>query len=132
MLSITRQLVTLVTLTFLPSVYASFKCFNSGSIKSIHDNEEKIEKVSFCINHSVFKLISFDCLKNRNCNAINNYKNSKSIPIVNSIYGNPLHVKCDMLKGNPKLVEYYNGKKWIKTSICKFNDESFISVFNKI
>lgn len=45
---------------------------------------------------------------------------------------NPYYQKCKDLGGETQMIEFYDEKKWNETGLCRFEDGSFISVFNKV
>ena len=123
-------LLLVISHIFNPVHSKSFECLKSGKIRYMKDNQYISYTKHFCFNHSKYKVISFSCLRNKNCQAIKSYQ--KNVPMIHSQIGNPYHRKCSLLKGTPKFIEYNDGKKWIKTAICDFKDSSFISIFNRI
>ena len=128
-----QLLSTISYILFFNTVHsAGFECLKSGRIRHMEKNKYVSYAKHFCFNHSKYKIISFSCLRNKNCQAIKSYKNQKYIPPIHSQIGNPHHRKCSLLKGTPKFIEYYNGKTWVKTAICSFKDSSFISIYNNI
>lgn len=112
-------------------------CLLPGEIRIIYNQNIKSENKDFCINHSLFDIISFNCLqKNNDCFAIKNYKNAVTTDFTNkeatTQNTNPFHKRCSIVGGTPQLISYFdkNQKKWIPSALCYFNDNSFISVFN--
>ena len=97
----------------------------------ISKHKKNIVKSKYCFGSEVTKLISFNCIKNKNCDAIKSYSSTSKLSIYSQI-GNPYHNKCYWLGGEAKLIEYFNGNDWEQTGICEFKDQSFISVFNSL
>ena len=84
------------------------------------------------MRHSIYDLISFSCLQEKSCKAISAYKNTSSFLPPHREQGSPYHRKCYLLGGLPTFIEYKDEKIWKGKAICKFDDRSFISLFNKL
>lgn len=109
-----------------------FKCEKIMKLKSIEKSKEVLFEESLCYNHPLYDFISTSCINNKECEALKAYRiRSDSFPSVNG-YGNPLHLKCQYLGGEPRFVELWINQVWRKTALCRFDDGSFISVFNRI
>lgn len=108
------------------------KCFSQGKIKVIKNNKSKIVKKSFCINQYHHRVISYSCVENKKCEALTKYKGKGGLLVQHGSVGTPLDRKCFYLKGNPKLIEYFDGKEWKPDNLCFFSDNSFISVANSV
>jgi len=126
-----RLLLISIFLLNFQSVFASFKCLKNGKIRHVKGKEQIVKDAYYCINHNNYDIMSFSCLKSSQCKAIQSYKHTKNLMIHGEI-GSPYHRKCYLLGGTPSLVEYFDGKAWHQTGICKFDDSSFISVFNTL
>ena len=110
-----------------------FRCLKNGEIKKISNGKSIKEISKYCVNHVSYEIISLDCLQDNNCEAMTKYKKEgRIIPLKIGSTGNPFHNKCFILNGKPELVEYFDGKKWIETGLCYFEDKSFITVFNSL
>lgn len=129
-----KLLVLLINMFFSLQLFAQndFQCLLPGKVKIQMDGNQKIEDSEFCINHSIYRFISFSCIKNQQCEAIKKYTASRILPVLYGEHGSPFHRKCYMVGGSAQLIEYFDDNLWIETGICKFNDGSFISVFNNI
>ena len=62
-----------------------FRCIKDGQyrykVRTQNGMEYKIVNAGFCINHALYKIISFDCLS-RNCLARHSYQNKNSNALV--------------------------------------------------
>jgi hypothetical protein len=108
-----------------------FTCLELGKFR-VEKEGKKIEiKESYCLYHFNYKILSLNCLKDKNCLALSSYENTSQIQLKPK-QGSPSHRKCSLLKGKPELIEYYNGKGWHQAGICRFPDASFVSTDNLI
>ncbi|MBT3234784.1 MAG: hypothetical protein HN353_02425 [Bdellovibrionales bacterium] len=122
----------IISLLLSNTAFANFRCFQGGKIRSIKDRKSSTRKVSFCIGHPLFKMVSFNCINSNKCQAVQGYQLSVNMPKTYSDIGSRDYHKCYLIGGRAELIEYHNGSKWIETGICHFPDSSFISVFNII
>ena len=99
-------------------------------IREIHKNRYKKKSASYCTGNKTYKIISSNCIEQKQCLAIQSYE--RKTPLVLSKFGDPYHHKCTGRNGRPKLIEIMVKGKWLKTSLCFFSDNSFISIFNSI
>lgn len=126
-------LITLIISLLFNSSHGLAKvlCQSNRPIVFTQNNKQMIKKLGFCTDYPRYKIISLDCLKNENCEALKRYEHSK-LPLLISDFGNPLHHKCTILGGNPAIVSVKIDNKDHETALCFFKDGSFISVFNDL
>lgn len=123
------RLLLLINLFFCFSAIAKFQCLKDGKIKQFHNNQEMIQDSYYCINHLDYKILSFSCLRNKNCDAITSYIGTKDLKPTGQV-GTPADKKCFFVGGTARLISFYNGTTWEETSICIFDDQSFVSTVN--
>lgn len=124
-----------VRLLFLISLFLSLnlqaECLKKGKIQFIKNKKKVFQEASYCFEPMGVVILNETCFKNKKCDAYQKYFSNK-MPLVKSKIGNPLHHKCYLLGGKPYIVEVKKGAGWKRTSLCFFDDGSFISVFNRI
>jgi hypothetical protein len=108
-----------------------FTCFPEGKFRVVKDSKKVERKEAYCLHHYNYKILSLSCLKDKSCLALSSYQNTSQIVMTPKI-GSPSHRKCSLLRGNPELIEYFDGKSWREGGICKFPDSSFVSTDNTI
>ncbi len=84
-----------------------------------------------CLNHSIFKIVSASCLKKESCQAVQRYQHSKPLPARGGV-GSPFHLRCRQAGGVPFFADYFLDETWVSSAFCRFSDNTFISLFNKI
>lgn len=127
-------LKTSLVFLLLNTTYAAskFECLMNVKVRTVFLNNIKVNKIKMCINHPINEVMSYGCFTGNNCEAINQYKKVDKNRIKIIKHGNPFHLKCTFSGGIPTFIEYRHEKKWNKTAICLFDDNSFVSVFNSI
>ena len=109
-----------------------FKCINGGKYRYLFNNQYKVIKTDFCLNHYSYEIISKDCIANEKCMAKEKYQHLNKLPQKAGPRGNPSHNRCYYLDGRAKMIEYFDQKKWNQASICLFSDASFIDIENRL
>jgi hypothetical protein len=103
---------------------------NPGELHRVHTGDTLIEKASYCIDHSFYDVISWNCIKNKkNCQALKAYQKKETSSSFQNENSNPLHLKCRILGGNPQIVLLKSRTGFMEKSLCFFSDETFISIF---
>jgi hypothetical protein len=112
--------------------FAKFRCYPDGKIRTIQAKKRAIINSAYCTEHPIYKIISFNCIKDNTCMALQKYRSNIEIKLYNSQVGGRDYHQCYLRGGTPELIEYSSNLSWIETGICRFEDSSFISVFNII
>lgn len=128
----TKLLISLFFLTFMPSAFSKVQCFEKGKIRYPKNKKMITMEKSFCINHFEQRVLSYNCIVNKDCLALKSYRGKSGLMLTHGNIGTPSDRKCEALKGSPQLIEYFDGKKWEHDNLCFFDDDSFISVTNQV
>ena len=114
------------------SKYKGFRCIKDGQVRHKVMTQKgwqyKVTNTSFCINHALYEIISYDCLSKEGCLARNSYKSKDSSIQYNGV-GNPNWGSCSKIGGKAQSIEFYDDE-WQSVTICLFQDNSFIDLYN--
>jgi len=114
---------------FFLLIIASFKlqaetCLLKGQIRYLQNQKQITEKSSYCYDSKEKTILSFSC-QHKKCNAMEfkivyrKYENDDT--------GSPGFKICQRhYHAMPQIIEFWDEKKWVKTSRCIFPDGSFI------
>jgi hypothetical protein len=119
-------LITLISL----KIFAN-NCFgrNEGKIRFINNGSQVVESAEYCTIRDGKEIIMKKCTYDRIlCMSTSIIQKSVEVSNINSDIGNPLFKVCHTLGGSPKIIEFWNGKGWKKSSICTFKDKSYIGL----
>ena len=129
-------LVLLLAL-FIPNLnsWAASKCMTkkTGKIRYFESEKEVITKEPYCFDSEQQILMSDSKCKSKEGQVKTCVASSLDTIKMNSADvfesdGTPGFTICFKNSGTPQLMEYWDGKKWIKSSRCIFGDNSFVDI----
>lgn len=115
-----KKLLIILLLSFANLALA--ECAKTN-LRYIYQHQMKNESVNFCFNEQTGNLVG-KCQKN--CLAKSLIKREIKKEQLFSVFGSPYFKICEVYEGTPRIIEIFLQKRWQKTSVCVFEDESFI------
>ena len=100
------------------------KCLSNGKIRYWEMGERHSYNSAYCYIGSEFHIESIKC-KDDGCQA-RDYKKVDPMDLYSSKGSPGFNLCIKHYYSTPKIIEFWNGKKWIETSICEFADGSFV------
>ncbi|OQW53420.1 MAG: hypothetical protein A4S09_07410 [Proteobacteria bacterium SG_bin7] len=118
-------LIAALTLTCLNSV-AKTICASKGKFRYIEGKSAVIKTMDYCYDSNKNQLISKTC--DKKCVAKEERFLPDSLEFLDLEYGDPLFSYCYLFNGIPSRIEYLWNNQWRETSICTFEDNSFVNL----
>lgn len=101
-------------------------CLKKGKIRFWNMGKQQTHTSSYCYNSQEFQIESQSC-QDDGCEA-RKYKRVDFDQLY-SERGSPGFKLCiEHYYSTPKIIEYWDGKNWIQTSICQFADDSYVDI----
>ena len=122
-----RFLLFFIFMFFSMSCLGKVQCHITGQKRFIKSGKKITQTISFCADPEDNYFIEYFCYKRKKCNAMRLKKLDIHISELTGPFGNPSHKICHLLGGIPQICEFKINKNWHETSICMFQDGSFIS-----
>ena len=100
-----------------------------GQIKTVTLGKAEIERAAYCTNTAGSELLSQNCTRNTECEALRSKETLERKNLRMTAVGTPGFHLCTDLKGEGQIIEFtVSDKKWVKLDRCLFSDGSFIDV----
>lgn len=110
-----------------PLLGPEFTCTKKGKIRWFHNDKSVSKETGYCFNSKSHQIESFSCHKDKTCKAYD-YKKVDMEKFYGKV-GSPGFKVCSQAYFSvPKVLEFHDGKKWVKASICEFSDGHFIDI----
>lgn len=102
------------------------RCSPLGKFRFIEKQKKVTQAFAYCFDESKNQLLSQSCEKK--CTAKEKRFLPGSLEFLDRQDGDPLFTYCYLFKGTPMMVEFLWDQEWRETSICMFEDKSFVNL----
>lgn len=123
-----KTIYILLLISIVSNAFANIddNCLKRGKIRYWQESKKVEQERAYCFDAKEFSVEAMAC-QDKNCMA-REYK-SVDQSTLQSEYGSPGFKLCTRhYLASPKIVEIWDGKKWFETSICEFDDKSFVDL----
>lgn len=114
---------------FIAPAYAQWNCKDKVKVKYIYQRKELIKHLNICRwTDNPAKWMNKKCYEKRGRCMKRVRDLSKNVVQKRQAFGNLYFQKCALMTGTPVLMEYHWDKKWIRSSLCQFENGDILSI----
>lgn len=118
----------IIIFSLTSNVFAKPVCDKNAVVEYFEKNKKKIFQKEFCYDQKNDLIINKECSEKKDCLAMKERAFPLRLKNTTTQYGNSNFKTCHFFKANPMLITLKTANKKIESSICIFEDDSFVSL----